>query len=102
MRVDSMNPASHVFVIAEAGSNWRVGSPERDRERARALIRIAADAGADAVKFQTFRARTVYAADAGPSQYLAELGIHRSINAVFEDLEMPYGMLGELALYSAE
>ncbi len=97
-----MSAANHVFVIAEAGSNWRVGSPDRDRHMARALIRIAADAGADAVKFQTFRARDVYAADAGPSDYLAELGIERSINAIFEDLEMPYEMIGELAQYSDE
>jgi N-acetylneuraminate synthase len=102
MRVDPMAATSHVFVIAEAGSNWRVGSADRDREMSRALIRIAAEAGADAVKFQTFRARDVYVADAGPSEYLAELGIKRSINAIFEDLEMPYDMIGEMAAYSAE
>jgi N-acetylneuraminate synthase len=69
---------------------------------ARTLIRIAVDAGADAVKFQTFRARDVYVADAGPSDYLAQLGISRSINAIFEDLEMPYEMIGELAEHCRE
>jgi sialic acid synthase SpsE len=97
-----MSAPRHVFVIAEAGSNWRVGSTDRDRQMARTLIRIAVDAGADAVKFQTFRARDTYVQDAGPSDYLAELGINRSINAIFEDLEMPYEMIGELAEYCRE
>jgi N-acetylneuraminate synthase len=97
-----MSKPLHVFVIAEAGSNWRVGSLDRDRQMSRTLIRIAVDAGADAVKFQTFRARDTYAKDAGPSDYLAELGIDRSINAIFEDLEMPYEMIGELAEYCRE
>ena len=39
--------ADRVFVIAEAGSNWRVGTPSRDRTMGRALIDAAADAGAD-------------------------------------------------------
>lgn len=43
-----------VFVIAEAGSNWRMGTPQRDLEFAKTLIDIAADAGANAVKFQIF------------------------------------------------
>jgi sialic acid synthase SpsE len=97
-----VSTSTHVFVIAEAGSNWRVGSPERDRQMARTLIRIAVDAGADAIKFQTFRSSDVYVVDAGPSDYLADLGISRSINAIFEDLEMPYEMIGELAQYSRE
>jgi sialic acid synthase SpsE/spore coat polysaccharide biosynthesis protein SpsF (cytidylyltransferase family) len=44
-----------VFVIAEAGSNW-MGSD------AFALIDAAAEAGADAVKFQIFRGPTTWAA----------------------------------------
>jgi sialic acid synthase SpsE len=97
-----MTKSPHVFVIAEAGSNWRAGSSDRDRQMARTMIRIASDAGADAVKFQTFRARDVYVADAGQSDYLADLGIKRSINAIFEDLEMPYDLIGELAEYSRD
>jgi N-acetylneuraminate synthase len=92
-----MSETRGVFVIAEAGSNWRVGTPEGDREMARALIRVAAEAGADAIKFQTFRAAEVYAANAGQSDYLAELGIQRSINEIFEDLEMPYDFVREIA-----
>jgi sialic acid synthase SpsE len=88
---------SHVFVIAEAGSNWRVGTADRDRQMARTLVEIAADAGADAVKFQTFRASSVYVAEAGQVEYLAGAGVRDSINDVFQDLEMPYEMVAELA-----
>lgn len=42
------------FVIAEAGSNH-----DRDLGQAKRLIDIAAEAGADAVKFQAFRAETL-------------------------------------------
>lgn len=91
-----------VFVIAEAGSNWRMGTAERDLAMARSLIDAAVDAGADAVKFQTFRSRTVYVSDAGASDYLAELGIEKSINQIFDDLEMPYELLPRLAEYCAD
>ena len=91
--------SDRVFVIAEAGSNWRAGSTDRDRDQAHALIDAAARAGADAVKFQTFRAKDTYVPDAGASDYLSDSGIRRPINDVFADLEMPYEMLGELAAY---
>jgi N-acetylneuraminate synthase len=91
-----------VFVIAEAGSNWRMGTAARDRAMARALIDVAADAGADAVKFQTYRPETVYVKNAGQSEYLAEAGIKEDISDIFADLAMPYEMLPELAGYCAE
>jgi len=88
-----------VFIIAEAGSNWRMGTLERDLEMGRVLIDIATEAGADAVKFQTYRSSTVYVENAGASDYLAESGIAKPINAIFDDLAMPYEMLPELAAY---
>jgi N-acetylneuraminate synthase len=88
-----------VFVIAEAGSNWRVGAPARDRRMARALIDVAAEAGADAVKFQTYRPETVYVANAGSSDYLSDAGIKEDIREIFADLAMPYEMIPELADY---
>jgi sialic acid synthase SpsE len=95
----TMTDAQHVFVVAEAGSNWRMGTSDRDRQMARTLVNVAVEAGADAVKFQTYRARDTYVADAGASDYLAELGIHRSINEIFADLEMPYELIGEIAAH---
>jgi N-acetylneuraminate synthase len=89
-----------VFVIAEAGSNWRLGETRRDRAMARALVEIAAGAGADAVKFQTYRPETVYVANAGQSDYLAAAGIQEDIGAIFADLAMPYELLPEIADYS--
>jgi sialic acid synthase SpsE/RimJ/RimL family protein N-acetyltransferase len=88
-----------VYVIAEAGSNWRVGTPKRDRIMARALIDVAVEAGADAVKFQTYRPETVYVSNAGQSGYLSKAGIHEDIGDIFADLSMPYEMVPDLAEY---
>ncbi|MEM3064605.1 MAG: N-acetylneuraminate synthase family protein [Candidatus Nitrosotenuis sp.] len=92
------NP-SHTFVIAEAGSNWKCGTFDEDLKRAYELIDVAANAGADAVKFQTYRPETVYVTDAGTSQYLAEHGINENINEIFGHLSMPYEMIPKLAEY---
>ncbi|MBZ0270435.1 N-acetylneuraminate synthase family protein [bacterium] len=90
-----------VFIIAEAGSNWRMGTPARDLNMARTLIDAAARAGADAVKFQTYRPETVYVSNAGDSDYLSEAGIRESIVEIFRDLSMPYEMIPELAAHAA-
>lgn len=89
----------HVFVIAEAGSNWKKGSLDEDLKQARELIKVASDAGADAVKFQTYKAETVYVHDAGKSDYLKGQGVHEDINKIFDHLSMPYEMIPELSEY---
>lgn len=86
-----------VFIIAEAGSNWRVGSPSRDLDMGKLLIRMASEAGADAIKFQVFRPETIYVENAGTSDYLSEAGIKEDIRKIFSDLSMPYEMIPELA-----
>ncbi|HOO56022.1 MAG TPA: N-acetylneuraminate synthase family protein [bacterium] len=91
-----------VFIIAEAGSNWRCGTPARDIRMAKTLIDVAADAGADAVKFQTYRAESVYVPNAGESSYLSDAGIKEEISAIFDDLSMPYDMIPELASHCSE
>ena len=77
------------FVIAEAGSNHN-GS----LAQAKQLIDVAAAAGVDAVKFQTFRAAKLYTRRAGTSDYL---GLDRPIYDIIADMEMPYEWIPELA-----
>lgn len=94
--VPPASPEKPVFVVAEAGSNWRMGSYQRDLAMAKTLITIAADAGADAVKFQVFRPESIYVPNAGISGYLQESGIEEPVQALFKDLMMPYEMIEAL------
>jgi N-acetylneuraminate synthase len=59
-----IGPGQPVFVIAEAGVNHN-----GDLKLARALIDVAVEAGADAVKFQTFRAERLATPDAPKAEY---------------------------------
>ena len=58
------DPVPHTFVIAEAGVNHN-GSVER----AHTLVAVAADAGADTIKFQTFKADRIASAKAPKAEY---------------------------------
>lgn len=80
-----------VFVIAEAGSNHN-GS----YEQAIRLIDVAAEAGVDAVKFQTFTASRMYPRTAGLSDYLND---SRSIYDIIEQMEMPDDWIPRLAAH---
>ena len=84
------------FVIAEAGSNWKCGSYDDDLKQAEKLIKTAANSGANAVKFQTYKSQTIYVEDAGVSKYLADTGTTEKINELFDYLSMPYEMIPEL------
>lgn len=89
-------PFTKSFIIAEAGSNWKVGTYEEDLEMAKKMIIVAAKSGADAIKFQTFRSKSVYAKNAGISNYLSKQGIDQNIEEIFDNLAMPYEMIPEL------
>lgn len=101
----SLVPDKHdeaVFIIAEAGSNWKVGNYQDDLNMGKELIRVAAEAGVDAVKFQVFRPETIYVPNAGTSDYLSEAGIKEDIRSIFTELSMPYKMIPELASFCRE
>lgn len=89
-----------VFIIAEAGSNWKISNDiEENKKTAFKLIDAAKEAGADAIKFQVFHAETTYVKEAGKSDYLAESGIHTEIYSLLEQLEMPFEWIPEIANY---
>lgn len=86
-----------IFVIAEAGSNWKSGTFGDDLKQAKKLIEVAAKAGADAVKFQTYKPETVYVQNPGKSSYLKKSGINENVYDIFKRNSMPYKMLPLLA-----
>jgi len=93
---------NRVFIIAEAGSNWKAGSYNSSLKRAKKLISVAANCGANAVKFQTFKSELVYVPNAGKSHYLKKRGVNKSINEIFKENSMPYEMLPKLARFCKE
>lgn len=84
----TLSERSPVFIIAEAGSNH-----DGKLSQALALIDAAAKAGADAVKFQLFKASRLYARNAGVSDYL---GVKRPIYDIIADNEVPVAWLPRL------
>lgn len=88
------------YVVAEAGSNH-----DGDREVAHRLIDAAADAGADAVKFQVFKASRLYAGTTEVAEYLVRAGSAPAGARVVDLLrpyELPYEWLAELATHARE
>jgi N-acetylneuraminate synthase len=82
------------YIIAEAGSNHN-----GEFETAKELIDVAADSGADAVKFQTFRAEDMYVEQSGEVEYLDDA---RSIYDIIESMEMPFEWIPKLYDYCHE
>jgi N,N'-diacetyllegionaminate synthase len=83
-----VGPGRPCFVIAEAGVNHN-----GDLDLAREMVGVAARAGADAVKFQTFSAERLVTASAPKAAYQA---------ARTDPLETQQGMLKRLELSAAE
>jgi N,N'-diacetyllegionaminate synthase len=92
-----VGPDDPCFVIAEAGVNHN-----GDVVLAHALIDAAANAGADAVKFQTFRADRLAVADAPKADYQrAHTGAEQSQLEMLRSLELPDAVYGDLARHCA-
>jgi sialic acid synthase SpsE len=79
------------YVIAEAGANHN-----RDLGVARELIDVAAEAGADAVKFQTYSGDRIYSKKTPKFEYLSEL-TDKSPAELLEEISLPREWQGELA-----
>lgn len=91
---ERIGDTDRVLIIAEAGSNHN-----GDLETAKELIDVAANAGADAVKFQTFKAENVYVENSGQAEYLDD---DRSLFDIIKDLESPFDWIPELHDYARE
>lgn len=80
------------FIIAEAGVNHN-----GDLKMARQLVDVAVEAGADAVKFQTFKAERVLTATAQKAGYQVETtGAAESQLAMAKRLELPFEAFRQL------
>jgi sialic acid synthase SpsE len=87
-----------VYVVAEAGSNH-----DRDMDQARRLIDVAAKAGADAVKFQTFRSDAIVAETPTRARYLdGILPPGKTMSELFRELELPREWHADLKRHAEE
>jgi N-acetylneuraminate synthase len=94
----TIGPGFPCFIIAEAGVNHN-----GDISHAKSLIDIAAEAGADAVKFQTFIAEEVVTQNAPKARYQVEAtGASDSQQDLIRNLQLSYEEFVELSLYSQE
>jgi N,N'-diacetyllegionaminate synthase len=82
------------YVIAEAGANHN-----RDLGIARELIDVAADAGADAVKFQTYSGASIYSSKAPRFEYLDD---DRSPQELLEAISLPRTWQSNLAEHARD
>ena len=92
----TVGPGHPTYVIAEAGANHN-----RDLDTARGLIDVAADAGADAVKFQTYSGASMYSTKTPAFKYLAPL-TDKSPTELLEDISLPREWQGPLAAHAAD
>src|ERR1043165_2680834 len=93
-----VGPDCSCFIIAEAGVNHN-GSAESARQ----LIDVAAQAGADAVKFQTFKAERVVTLDAPKAAYqLRNTEVAESQYEMLRRLELSPEVHRDLMNYCSE
>lgn len=87
------------YLIAEIGANF-----DQSKEKAKALIKAAKDAGADCAKFQTFSTPKIVS-EGGFSRMKLE-GVHgswgRTVSEVFKDAEFPREWHQEISDYCVE
>ncbi|MEO5985681.1 MAG: N-acetylneuraminate synthase family protein [Candidatus Limnocylindria bacterium] len=92
-----IGPKEPPFVIAEAGVNHN-----GDFDLAVRLIDAALEAGADAVKFQTFDAQSLATAQAERAVYQRSAGDESSQLAMLESIQLPDDRWPDLARHAAD
>lgn len=85
---------NYCYIIAEAGANHN-----RDKDMAFRLIDVAAQAGADAVKFQTYSAETLYSKKTPRFKYLKDVADQDTWDLI-KAAELPRQWQPELAEYA--
>jgi sialic acid synthase SpsE len=91
-----VGPGKPTYVIAEIGANHN-----RDLDVARELIDVAAEAGADAVKFQTYSGARIYSSKTPKFAYLAPI-TDKSPAELLEEISLPREWQPVLAGYARE
>ena len=92
----SLDASPSVLIIAEAGVNHN-----GDLDIARRLIDVAADSGADIVKFQTFNANLLVTKSAAKADYQVETtGTTESQHEMLQRLELSEAMHDELIAHA--
>ncbi|MFI5313892.1 MAG: N-acetylneuraminate synthase family protein, partial [Candidatus Dormibacteria bacterium] len=95
-----VGPGHPCYVIAEAGSNHN-----RDLPTALRLIEVAVEAGADAVKFQTYTAEGLYSRHTPDMSYLKDKGLvgdRESVWELIKRVEIPWEWHAELAQHAID
>ena len=80
-----MNSNTNTFIIAEAGVNHN-----GDLNIAKRLIDVAAESGADAIKFQTFKAENLVTLKAEKANYQEQNTNNSSQYSMLKELELSY------------
>ena len=89
--------AGDVFVIAEAGVNHN-----GDLQLAHELVDVAAESGADAVKFQTFDPAMLVSSTASSTPYQRARGGAQDQRSLLQALTLPHTAWAELQSHAAE
>jgi sialic acid synthase SpsE len=91
-----VGPGHPTYVIAEAGANHN-----RDWDTATRLIDVAVEAGADAVKFQTYSGASLYSTKTPRFKYLAPI-TDATPAELLEDISLPREWQPKLDAYARE
>ena len=86
------------YIIAEVGSNHTTMNGKTKLDKSKELIDMAADCGANCVKFQLFKADVLYSRNTPKFDYLQD---ERHIIDILEPCELPPVIIPELMTYCA-